>query len=228
MSPYSLSVGTNDYYTNAIPNVVGTGYNVGAYGAATFTTLNPAALGAGITLSNGNLTATAGATSGVYHGFRSIAGHSSGKFFSEATLLNPMSAGDALQIGVSDALVNLDTYLGIDLHAAGTFGATDALYLNNNPVGTIGSYGISGDIISQAVDLTAMLYWLSVNGGNWNANPSANPDTGVGGLPITALAGGPWFCAGAMNNQGATTSMTFNFGATAYSHKTNASTFGNW
>lgn len=33
LSPYSLVVGTSDYYTNTIPNGTGTGYNVGAYGA---------------------------------------------------------------------------------------------------------------------------------------------------------------------------------------------------
>lgn len=33
-APYSLSVGTRDYYGDAIPNGVGTGYNIGADGAA--------------------------------------------------------------------------------------------------------------------------------------------------------------------------------------------------
>lgn len=34
VAPYSLNIGTRDYYGNAIPNGVGTGYNIGADGAA--------------------------------------------------------------------------------------------------------------------------------------------------------------------------------------------------
>ena len=43
------------------------------------------------------------------------------------------------------------------------------------------------DIIDVSVDMQSEYVWIRVNGGNWNNNPSENPETSVGSLSIGVL-----------------------------------------
>lgn len=49
----------------------------------------------------------------------------------------------------------------------------------------------SGNRLSVAADLDALLVWFRTLSGNWNNNGSADPATGVGGIPLSpSLSGG--------------------------------------
>lgn len=199
------------------------------------TTWDPSSIGSNITLSGGNLVATH-STTGGYNGFRSVASHSTGKFYNEVTIGNSGAfGGDAYQAGIVNSSASLNTYLGVDNNGAGSFGATAEVFLNNASVGAIGAYAANGTVLSVAIDIGALKYWISVGGGNWNNSGSANPDTGVGGLSLSTLTGAPFYFAGDLNGQVSTISLTANFGATAYANKATAgacapcaTSFGNW
>lgn len=63
-----------------------------------------------------------------------------------------------------------------------------------------------------------MPIWFRVNGGNWNANPSANPSTNTGGESLAAVAGVPLFAAVLVNAGATNDNATANFGATAFAN----------
>lgn len=63
-----------------------------------------------------------------------------------------------------------------------------------------------------------MAIWYRVNGGNWNANPSANPSTNTGGVSLAAVAGVPLFAVGLVNAGATNDNQTANFGATAFAN----------
>lgn len=73
---------------------------------------------------------------------------------------------------------------------------------------SLGANPSTGSAIEFAIDWTNKLYWVRLtpsggSAGNWNANASANPDTGVGGLSIAGLSGTPYFGAVVNNTVGA-------------------------
>lgn len=67
--------------------------------------------------------------------------------------------------------------------------------------------------------------WIRRNGGDWNANPSANPSTGVGGVAIPAFFTGGLIYA-TMNGDVAT--MTCNMGATPFTYSVPAGFTAGW
>jgi hypothetical protein len=74
----------------------------------------------------------------------------------------------------------------------------------------------AGQVLCIAADLTSRLIWYRIGAaGNWNANATRNPATGVGGVVILNLGNGiPVFPAAnvnALNDQ-----ITANFGDTAF------------
>jgi len=77
---------------------------------------------------------------------------------------------------------------------------------------------VAGNVIGIAVDLVAQMGWLRVApSGNWNGSATANPATGIGGLPLNSISSGgliPLYpvCAFA----GVSDSTTANFGDTAF------------
>lgn len=69
-SPYSLSVGAQDYFGNAVPHSTGTGYNTGAYGAVTPPDTTPPSVSftvptAGSTVSGSSVTLAATASDNI-------------------------------------------------------------------------------------------------------------------------------------------------------------------
>lgn len=67
--------------------------------------------------------------------------------------------------------------------------------------------------IRHAVDLDANLMWVAVNAGDWNGNPSADPETGVGGVTIPAGDYALSFSALVLNQY-----VILNAGATAFAY----------
>jgi hypothetical protein len=189
-----------------------------------FTNWNPSDKGSGVTLSGSNLVATFGEAFGTHEAVRSVASHSSGKFYAEFTATTVV--GDS-QIGVGDSgfdVTGSPGYLGGSANSLG-YSSSGAVFQNNgSTVATYSTY-TSGDVIGMAVDFGGQLIWWRVNAGNWNNNAMADPATGANGLSTASIGSGPFF-AGTSGNGGSGVT-TANFGASAYAH-TPPSGYGNW
>ena len=138
--------------------------------------LDPAAAGPGIVLSNLNLTATQ--TAATIGNARTNEHHSAGKYYYEFTV---DTAGNK-QVGICSAALPLNQLLGQDsLVSVGvddTTGWVGAGGIKTAPILTPGhTYGV-------AVDIDAGKAWcknVTIVGGLWNDNATADPTTGVGG-----------------------------------------------
>ena len=180
----------------------------------TSTTWNPADKSVNITLSNGNLTATNGATAGD-NGVRSVTSKSTGKYYVEFTITGVLGGPDTgIGIATSSAALTIGaTSTGGLICYAGT----GNIYFNGSftSISTGGSTGI-GTVWCMAIDLANSKGWFRINGGNWNGSGTDNPATNTGGINIATLfptnAAYAFFCANA-NAAG----VTANFGGTAFS-----------
>lgn len=143
----------------------------------TDTTWNSADKSSGITLSNGDLTATSD-------------GSSFGNLGVRAT--NPVAASSGRKVFMSfEALLlqNGDDHIGItnenwslgDSSGAGAvvfqYGGSSVF---QGGFGTPSGFSPSGKILDVALDTVARKIWFREDGGDWNNNPSADPATGVG------------------------------------------------
>lgn len=179
-------------------------------------TFDPANTAAGLTLSNGNLTAAYNSAGGIA---RALVSQSGGKYYCEMTAASPTN--DA--IGLCNASQSLTGYLSDSLNSVGYFN-NGALGINNSYPGSGGTFA-NGTVIAMAVDLTANLLWVKPGAGaNWNNNGSADPATGVGGFDISSITG-PFYPGVYLSH--ASEAFTGNFGDTAYG-LTPPSGFGNW
>jgi hypothetical protein len=77
-------------------------------------------------------------------------------------------------------------YPGNDMESRG-FSDDGQLYSNGSGTTGYPLWG-SGDIIDIAVSHSDHLWWIRVNGGNWNNNASANPKTLSGGASLPGLS----------------------------------------
>lgn len=182
------------------------------------TTFDPAHVS--LTLSSGNLIAT-NSGGGIYSYARSIASHSTGKFYWEIRGTAVAGVGNGC-IGIGNASATGYTgggsYPGSDINSGATFDNNAAFYVNGANIGQcLPAYYVGGDAIGIALDVGAKLIWLrsfhlSV-ASNWNNSGTANPATGVGGLSIASLTGAiyayVWITV-------AGDSYTANFGATGF------------
>jgi hypothetical protein len=154
----------------------------------------------GMTLSNGNKTATDAGTSDACRAIASTG--TTGKWYWEMTMTTVGSTGTTFQLitanGADIASWSSDGTLGGDLG------------------GTINTFA-SGNVCSAAIDIGAGLLWFSpiVGGvrGNWDNSPTDNPATGTGGNGITSgLSWFPEFVSGSTANDKA----TLNTGTSAF------------
>jgi hypothetical protein len=170
-------------------------------------TWNPVDKDAAITLSNGNLTATASGTSAV----RANGGQSGGKFYWEITATTFLNSASFVGLATA-AAVFANSY-----SQTGVSGITRSglLYVDNSALTTLGASN-SGTVICFAVDLTAKLIWIRYGAaGQWNGSGTANPTTGTGGYSTGAIGGGtaayPYF-----SENGVGDAVIANFGASAF------------
>jgi len=182
------------------------------------TTFNPADTAGTVTLSGGNLVQTGtGAGSS-----RTIASHSTGKFFFEYVV----GTGNAYEhaIGLANSTASLTVGPGSpDTNSLAYYEGDPLVYCAGGSIGSSGLTYVAGDTIDMAVDIGAGLVWVRQNGGNWNNSGSANPATGTGGLSFTLT--GPLFALGYVGASGRVN--TFNFGGSAYAYAA-PSGFGNF
>lgn len=182
--------------------------------SASTTTLNPSDKAAAVTLSGGNLIMT---TSSGPANARSIASHSSGKYYFEVVFSAAAINTFDKAVGIANSTQSLTGF-----PTEGTGGADSATIFQSSA-----SFGVTvgvSDRLGVAVDMTAKLIWMRVNGGNWGGNATHNPATGVGGFDISSVSQ-PWFVLGEGNAN--TAALTFNFGGSAYTDSAPAG-FGNW
>ena len=167
-----------------------------------------------VTLSNGNPTVTHPNTSAA--GAASADVQYDGKFYFEVTTSVSVSSGNSFGVmSTSDGVIDSPA-TGGSTKAGVLMSSTSPVYMPvaNNTGKNLGTQA-SGDVWAAAIDIHNGLAWFRKNGGNWNADASANPATGTGGVAFTPRSGyGPFVSfAGGANS---TDVMTFNFGRTGF------------
>lgn len=182
--------------------MLGNGLLLSSGGAVSYTTLNPSDTSGSITLSNGNLTATATANS---QGVRSVKGESSGKWYFEA---KRTSGPGVFGVGISTAGSNLTTSA-----------AAGALLLNSNGGGYNDTTFFSAptiannDVISAVWDATAKTVQFYKNGSSTSIALQTYTFSNPTFARVTfAVANG--------------SVVVFNFGATTFAYPSIASSNG--
>lgn len=194
--------------------------------------LDAALLPAGLTLSNGNLTATS--TTAGWKSVRGTVSHQSGKYYAEATI---NTLAEAVGFGVCNASLLNTEQVGADTNGMSIFtvlgGGASGIQYNGGVAQAIGTAPVQGQVLGVAVDLNAKLGWFyNPATQQWNGDVIANqnPATGLGGLPLAAIA----FPASvvtpvylAVSADGATDAITINAGGVAFIH-TAPTGFNKW
>jgi hypothetical protein len=182
------------------------------------TTWDPANNGTGHTLSNGNLTVTGSGTNAIT---RSVAGHTSGKYYYEATTTQ---GSNAILGGCSAAATLNSAYISIDSNSMGVLSNGAVIGGGTTPVGT--SFNSGTHVIGVAIDLDNKKFWCRVDGGNWNGSGTDDPATNTGGVALpSGMTSGTIYAAVTLAGSG--DNFTANFGGSAYG-TTAPSGFGNW
>ena len=178
------------------------------------TTWNPSDKEAGITLSNGNLTAKN--TNNAICGVRAVNSKTSGKYYFEVTCTTFTGATNA--VGMASATFSRTQF------GNSSSGLTGICSLNR--AGTVivdgGTAGVSfgtiasGTVICVAIDLTAKRAWFRLGAaGNWNTNATNDPAAGIGGVSTPNLGGAtPAYPIAGVNNTNDL--VTANFGDSAF------------
>lgn len=178
------------------------------------TTWNPSDKAAGITLSNGNLTAL-NSSGGGQNGVRSVTGHSTGKYHVEFTI-NAIGAG-VVQVGFASASWSLATYLGLNTDSA-ALGSGHFYYFNGTTnTGSVAFNFHVSDVIAAEIDFGAKIVRFQ----NFTQSSGWTSD-----IDISTLTNTPWFIAFQADN-GDGGRATLNSGGSAYS-VTPTAEFGNW
>ena len=169
----------------AAGNAAGLGTAFGSGGTLVLSPvyLDPALLGSNIVLSNANLTATQ--TASATGNARAIAHHSSGCFYYEFTadVIGNMQVGLCNEDMPTNETLGQDSLVSIGVDDGGGWigagGTTTAPSL------------IAGHVYGVAIDIDAGKAWCKdlTAAGDWNANASANPVTGVNGATFFIGAG---------------------------------------
>jgi hypothetical protein len=152
---------------------------------APLSTLDPAALGSGVTLSGDKLTATFSFVTGDPYSARGTKSHSVGKFYFEVT------AGGANGIYMSGICKSTDSAnQGVNAMTNGVGWRSDgAVYVATALVATLNTYAV-GDTIGVAVDLDNRKIWFRKGAaGNWNNSGANDPVAGVGGISFSGVTG---------------------------------------
>lgn len=156
-------------------------------GGQTVTTWNPADKNANIILSNGNLTARAGASGSQSVRATTGIGANQRRFYS----FRPDSNGsDATGCGFADSSMHLSTFAGENNRAIGWYPAprftNGGVWFNGLQV-AVSVPGSVGSVVDWAIDTYLMRAWVRVNGGLWNGSAAASPASGVGGIDISTI-----------------------------------------
>jgi hypothetical protein len=187
-----------------------TGYIAWDAPATLTTAWSPIDKGSTITLSNSNLTATAG---GTPNAIRSTTSHTTGKFYVEFD--NLFASNNFTSIGAANATAPVSSIPNTNNSADGF--NIGQIYVNGSNLGSWG--GSPAPNGGMAIDLTSQLMWwcsnVTASPQAWNGSTSNAPG-GAGGISITGLggAGTPVFIYAILQSAGEAFSV--NFGASAF------------
>ena len=160
------------------------------------------------TFSNGDLTLT---TTSIEGAIRGTAKQSAGKFYFEYRL----GVANFDHYGLALATTNLANFNTDKTGSVTLLKSNGNIYIASAPSGSTLGTRATNDVIGIAVNTTGDLIWFRVAPlGNWNGSGTANPETGVGGINIIAINGEllPLY----YNGSGSGTTITANFGASAF------------
>lgn len=139
----------------------------------------------GITLSNGNLTATYSGSNNTNAGIATTS-HSSGKWYWEV-VWNTVGASNAAVAGFAKPSITLNGYqIGITDSNSYGWAPGSPVYFNGGTVHTIESCGATL-VMRFALDIGNSLIWFNCGTVNWNNDPTADPATGVNGFSFSPL-----------------------------------------
>ena len=179
-----------------------------------YATWNPLDKDPGITLSNGDLTATPTAS---WRGVRATKNKSAGKWYFEITI---NTAGYS-SYGVATADHVLSTGIwGVGRDSYGWGVQADGNKYHDGYVGGVGVSWANGDVMMIAVDMTAGKIWVGKNG-SWVGDPAAGTGEMFSGLS------GALFPMYAATNSGSA-SCTANFGASALAYSAPSGFSAGW
>lgn len=157
------------------------------------TTWNPADASSGVTLTGTNLIATTIVTGS--QSVRSTTSQTTGKTCF-AVVANTISPNWDVGIANSSYGLTVGGGLGSDSNGIGfdprSAGGMQGIFYNNAVLSSGTGTSPNGEEELICADLTAKLFWatnatMRGNGNPWNNSPTANPATGVGGLPFAGL-----------------------------------------
>jgi hypothetical protein len=151
-----------------------------------YSTWDPAQLGTGVTLSNGNLTATANPA--AWGSTQTTAAHSSGKYYFEFTSVSGGSSGNGIMFGIAST-TPLNSFSGTTTVSYGAQFAQNSWYNNGGVHNNLYPAGNQTSSWGVAVDLTTKLIWIRNNAtcGTWNTG--GDPVAGTGGISISGVGG---------------------------------------
>jgi hypothetical protein len=190
-----------------------------------FTTWSTTDKSASMTLSGGNLIATASAGA---VGVRGKDPKRTGKYYVEYTSTTTQNPGS--MVGFATAATPLAS--GLTSSAIEFASSTTRSFDSFGNIIASGSAGgfTTGSVVGAAIDLDAGLIWFRLSpAGNWNGSATNNPATSVGGLSITGTGLGQGIDAYPFTLLiVAAASVTANFGASAFTGAVPAGFTSGW
>ena len=185
------------------------------YTQTTYATWNNGDRSSYITLSNGNLTATA--SSSGWRSVRCNLGKNSGRYYFEITADSIAGSypGQNALFGVADILMSVDNYVGSSSgNGWGWWGNdTQKQYYHAGSASSAPVGIVNGDIVMIAFDVEAGKIWFGKNG-TWNGSGDPGAGTNEVYSGLDAFSNTYYACLSLQSPAYATA----NFGATAFSH----------
>lgn len=189
--------------------VAGAGAASGGGGGGSTTTWDPASHNAGITLSNGNLTASQ--ATGDFDNVKATRVITTGKHYWEVEIDVQGTAGDCF-LGVCDSTYN-NALRVASANPSAILRSNGTQYKDNSTSGSAFSY-TAGDVVMFAWDADGEQIWFGKNG-TWHSggDPAAGTGAQITGLSTASMS--PCF---GPDNDATTTTVTINCGATAFAY----------
>ena len=174
-----------------LPLPIGTGVSyidAGAY--------DPTHKGSGVTLSNGNKTASI-VFDGHYNCVLGVVGASSGKKYFEFRQDDPSN----MNFGIATIAINLNNYLGQSTTGVGYISLTGAVYYNGGFIVTGLGTLTTGDIIGVALDMTNGAVYFAKNN-TWQNGGVPTSGASMTGAIKTGLTGTWYPVSGTLSGSG--------------------------
>lgn len=196
--------------TLAVTQLIGFGARRPSSGGAYsgFTSWDSAAMGAGFTLSNGDLTATLNVNNQTV---RAKTAKTTGKHYWEVTWHDDANGGYAL-IGIANSSASLATYLGGDANGWALYAFNGQKYNSTSGASYGSSYAV-GTVVGVALDLDNGAVWFR-SSSTWpnSGNPATNTNPAYSGLSGSLMPAAGY--TGAAGSK----AFTINVGGSAFSY----------